>query len=72
MELKKNDTKMLQGLSVLAMVWLHLFCTYDYADKFTPLMYLGGATSVLLCRTAQRFLCLWICFLQRLWAYGEL
>lgn len=28
MELNKNDTKMLQGLSVLAMVWLHLFNTF--------------------------------------------
>lgn len=25
MELTKNDSKMLQGLSILAMVWLHLF-----------------------------------------------
>ena len=42
MELTKQDTKMLQGLSVLAMVWLHLFCTYNYADKFTPLLFFGG------------------------------
>lgn len=42
MELNRQDTKMLQGLSVLAMVWLHLFCTNDYADKFTPLLYWGG------------------------------
>lgn len=38
MELSRQDTKMLQGLSVLAMVWLHLFDTWNYADKFTPLV----------------------------------
>lgn len=37
MELTKNDSKMLQGLSVLAMVWLHLFDTWDYINKFTPI-----------------------------------
>lgn len=42
MELNRQETKMLQGLSILAMVWLHLFCTYDYADKFTPLVSWGG------------------------------
>lgn len=42
MELTKNDSKMLQGLSVLAMVWLHLFDTWDYINKFTPILYWGG------------------------------
>ena len=42
MELSKKDSKMLQGLSVLAMICLHLFDTWDYADKFTPLVYVGG------------------------------
>ena len=41
-ELTRKDTKMLQGLSVLAMVCLHLFCTYDYADKYTPVLYFAG------------------------------
>ena len=41
-ELTKNDTKMLQGLSVLAMVLLHLFCTNDYADKYTPILFFRG------------------------------
>ena len=41
-ELTKKDTKMLQGLSVLAMVLLHLFCTYDYADKYTPVLFFAG------------------------------
>lgn len=41
-ELTRKETKMLQGLSVFAMVCLHLFCTYDCADKFTPLMFFGG------------------------------
>lgn len=40
-ELTKKETKMLQGLSVLAMVLLHLFCTYEDADKFTPMVYAG-------------------------------
>ena len=33
---------MVQGLSVIAMVLLHLFCTYNYADKYTPLMFFQG------------------------------
>ena len=37
MELTKKDTKMLQGLSVLAMVWLHLFDTNNYQGLFEPL-----------------------------------
>lgn len=41
-ELTKKDTKMLQGLSVFAMVLLHLFCTYDYADKYTPMLFFCG------------------------------
>lgn len=41
MELTKNDSKMLQGLSVLAMVWLHLF-DRDYEGLFTPLLFVGG------------------------------
>ena len=41
-ELNKADTKMMQGLSVLAMVTLHLFDTLDYEGKFTPLIHLGG------------------------------
>ena len=41
-ELTKNETKMVQGLSVIAMVLLHLFCTYNYADKYTPLLFFRG------------------------------
>ena len=40
-ELSKNDTKMLQGLSVLAMIWLHLFCK-DYTGLFTPIIFVRG------------------------------
>lgn len=36
MELTKRDTKMIQGLSVLAMLCLHLF-DRDYTGLFTPL-----------------------------------
>lgn len=41
MELTKDDSKMLQGLSVLAMVWLHLF-DRDYTGLYTPLVFVGG------------------------------
>lgn len=43
MELSKNDSKMLQGLSVLAMVCLHLF-DRDYTGLFTPLLFGGGGS----------------------------
>ena len=52
MELSRNDTKMLQGLSVLAMVWLHLF-DRDYTGLFTPLIFGGEGTTILLYRTAK-------------------
>lgn len=39
MELSVKDTKMMQGLSVMAMVWLHLFDRYDYEGLFTPLLF---------------------------------
>ena len=40
--MNKDDTKMVQGLSVLAMVCLHLFCRIDWADFYaTPVMLLG-------------------------------
>lgn len=42
MELSKKDTKMIQGLSVLAMVCLHLFCRYDYQGLFQPLIFIKG------------------------------
>lgn len=38
----KQESKMLQGLSVLAMVCLHLFCTLSYSDLYTPLIYIKG------------------------------
>ena len=41
MELEKEDSKMLQGLSVLAMVCLHLF-DKDYHGVFTPLIFIQG------------------------------
>lgn len=45
MELTKNDSKMLQGLSVLAMVWLHLF-DRNYTGLFTPIFFGGGGGAV--------------------------
>lgn len=41
MELTKKDTKMMQGLSVLAMLCLHLF-NRDYAGLFEPKIFLRG------------------------------
>lgn len=40
--MNKKDTKMIQGLSVLAMVCLHLFDTLEYAGLFTPLVFFKG------------------------------
>lgn len=39
MELTKNDSKMLQGLAVMAMVILHLFDRMDYQELFRPLIF---------------------------------
>lgn len=41
MELTKRDTKMLQGISVIAMLWLHLF-NKDYEGLFQPILFLKG------------------------------
>lgn len=41
MELSKKDTKMIQGLSVLGMLCLHLFDRLDYEGLFEPLIFLG-------------------------------
>ena len=41
MELSKKDSKMLQGLAVLAMVWLHLF-DKESGDLFIPLIFVGS------------------------------
>lgn len=41
MELDKNDTKMIQGLAVLAMVCLHLFDRYDFNGLYHPFLYIG-------------------------------
>lgn len=40
--MSKEESRMLQGLSVLAMVCLHLFDTLNYSDLFTPLITLKG------------------------------
>ena len=42
MKLTKRDTKMMQGLSVLAMVWLHLFDRWDYEGLYTPILFFKG------------------------------
>jgi len=38
--LSKEESKMIQGLSVLAMVCLHLFDRHDYQDLYVPLLYI--------------------------------
>jgi len=40
--MSKEESKMLQGISVLAMVCLHLFDNLNYSDLFTPLIMLKG------------------------------
>lgn len=40
--MNRNETKMIQGLSVLAMICLHLFNTNDFQGLFTPLIFVGG------------------------------
>lgn len=57
MELGKNDSKMLQGLSVLAMLCLHLF-DREYEGLFHPILFVGGGTAILLLWTACRLLCI--------------
>ena len=41
MELTKQDSKMIQGLSILAMLCLHLFCR-SHQGLYTPLLYING------------------------------
>lgn len=41
MELQKEDSKMLQAFSVMAMVCLHLF-DRDHTDLFQPLVFFKG------------------------------
>lgn len=42
MEASKSEIKSIQGLSVLAMLCLHLFCRYDFSNLYTPMFYLFG------------------------------
>lgn len=42
MEASKSEIKSIQGLSVLAMLCLHLFCRYDFSNLYTPTFYLFG------------------------------
>lgn len=38
--ISKNETKQLQGVAIIAMLCLHLFCTLE--PSFTPLVYIGS------------------------------
>lgn len=40
MELSKKDTKMMQSLSVVAMLCLHLFDRWNYSELYQPLIYI--------------------------------
>lgn len=40
--MSKNDSKMIQGISVMAMVCLHLFDTLEFSGLFTPLLFFRG------------------------------
>lgn len=40
MEASKNEIKSIQGISVIAIVLLHLFCRYEYS--YTPLLFMNG------------------------------
>lgn len=42
MELTKKDTKMIQGVSVVAMLLLHLFCRYNYEELYTTNVVIMG------------------------------
>lgn len=42
MEFTAEDSKMIKGLAVLAMVWLHLFDRHNFADLYTPIFFLKG------------------------------
>lgn len=64
--MSKEESKMLQGISVLAMVCLHLFDNLNYSDLFTPLIMLKGYPFDFLFCTAFGFLRYGICLLQRL------
>ncbi|MFI3164496.1 MAG: acyltransferase [Bacillota bacterium] len=41
MELTKRQISITKGVAILFMVLLHLFCTYDYEDLYTPLVMIG-------------------------------
>ena len=40
--MSKNDSKMIQGISVMAMVCLHLLDTLEFPGLFTPLLFFRG------------------------------
>lgn len=69
-ELTRQETKQFQGLSILAMVLLHLFCTYNYEGKFTPLVMLQGVPLVFLSGPVRGLLCVRVRVLQRIRTYG--
>lgn len=61
--LTKKDAKMAQGLAIIGMVALHLFCKIDNLP-YNAHIFLGGKTINLLYRIIWRFLCSYLLFLQ--------
>ena len=41
MELTKKQISITKGVAILFMLLLHLFCTKEYKDLFTPLIMIG-------------------------------
>lgn len=41
-ELKKAETTLIQGVSVVAMILLHLFCRTDFKGLYSPLVFIGN------------------------------
>lgn len=42
MELTKQQIKITKGIAILFMLLLHLFCTKNYQDLYTPILFIKG------------------------------
>lgn len=40
MELTKQQIKITKGIAILFMLLLHLFCTKNYQDLYTPILFI--------------------------------
>ena len=55
MELTRKDIKMTQGLAILTMVSLHLFCRLGTDVYGTPLLWLNSTTPAVYILGCQKF-----------------